>query len=61
MILWVSAPMNFDIPIRPSETKLGDIVWMFDIAFDMNVPVKVTKLYEDGTWDGMPAWTWGWA
>ena len=57
-MIWIlSAPMNSDKAICPP--KLGDIVWTFDVDSDMKVPLEVVKLYEDGTWDGAIAWTWG--
>ena len=59
--MWVSAPMTSDISTTPPPVKLGDLVWVFDVLSDMKVPLKVKTVYEDGTWDGTVAWTWGWA
>ncbi len=43
------------------QANLGDIIWIYDYVSDMKVPMEVTRIYNDGSWDGMIAWTWGWA
>ncbi len=51
--------MITDTILQPAV--LGDIIWVYDFMSDMKVPMEVTKIYMDGSWDGMIAWTWGWA
>ena len=51
--------MITDTTFQPAS--LGDIIWVYDLISDMKVPMEVTRLYEDGSWDGMVAWEWGWA
>jgi hypothetical protein len=61
MEMFMCMTMNSDkSPLLP-PVRIGEIVWSFDYDTQMKVPVKVTKVYEDGNWDGVGAWTWGWA
>ena len=51
--------MNSDMLQIP--VKVGDIVWAYDVLNDMKVPLIVMEVYEDNTWKGNIAWTWGMA
>ncbi len=53
--------MTSDKPYNIPPVHVGELVWGFDVDSQMKVPLTVTKVYEDGTWDGKVAWTWGWA
>lgn len=44
-----------------NPVKLGDIIWLSDVMSDMKIPMEIVRLYPDGSWDGVLAWTWGWA
>lgn len=61
MMYTVSAPMTSDRSPNAPPVRLGDTVWTFDVYSDMKVPMVAIKVYEDGEWDGMQVWTWGWA
>ena len=57
----ISMVMSFDGPPIPPPVKVGDLIWAFDVRSDMKVPMEVVKTYENGEWDGIQAWSWGWA
>ncbi len=59
MNVLVTLPMNMDTPPVLPPVHVGDMVWAFDTDSGMKIPLKVMKVYEDGSWDGRPAWTWG--
>jgi|GEM_PF-7119595 len=52
-------PTNMDIPLISSSTKEGDIIWAYDSIEGMKIPMAIIKIFENGTWLGKIAWTWG--
>jgi len=51
--------MTTDTPLE--VVKIGDIIWVYDIIWDMKVPLSVVEVSDDGGWKGAITWTWGWA
>ena len=41
--------------------EVGDIILLSDIMPGVKIPMEIVRVYPDGSWDGVLAWTWGWA
>lgn len=50
-----------DGPPNPPLVRLHELVWAFDPAAEMKIPMHVSRVCEDGSWYGYVAWEWGMA
>jgi hypothetical protein len=59
--LLIGLAIESDKPPMPPPVHVGELIWAFDTNAGMKIPLTVTKVYANGEWDGVSAWTWGMA